>query len=111
MRTKHLCVMIHIRNKDEIGTVKHVQALQYRSKAVLFCGSFVSLLFRVCLCHAVLSVPCSLVVTYCESTALLALFCVMFFLCFVTFQYGVLGQMWYLIVSIPDLWFLLTLFA
>ena len=25
------------------------------------------------------------------------------FLCFVTFQCGVLGQVWYLIVSIPDL--------
>ena len=25
------------------------------------------------------------------------------FLCFVTFLYGVLGQVWYLIVSIPDL--------
>ena len=24
MRTKHLCVLIHIRNKGEVGTVKHV---------------------------------------------------------------------------------------
>ena len=29
------------------------------------------------------------------------------FLCFVTFPYGVSGQVWYLIVSIPDLCFLL----
>ena len=29
MRVKHLCV--HIRNKGEVGTVKHVQALQYYS--------------------------------------------------------------------------------
>ena len=28
------------------------------------------------------------------------------FLCFVTFRYGVLGQVWYLIVSIPDIWHL-----
>ena len=31
------------------------------------------------------------------------------FLCFVTFPYGVPGQVWYLIVSIPDLCFLLYL--
>ena len=29
------------------------------------------------------------------------------FLCFVTFLYGVLGQVWYLILSTPDLCFLL----
>ena len=28
------------------------------------------------------------------------------FLCFVTFRYGVLGQVWYLIVSIPDICYL-----
>ena len=28
MRSKHLFVMIHIRNKVEVGTVKHVSALQ-----------------------------------------------------------------------------------
>ena len=33
----------------------------------------------------------------------LSLFCVMFFLCFVTFLYDVLGQVWYLSVSNPDL--------
>ena len=31
------------------------------------------------------------------------LFFVMFNCAFVTFQYGILGQVWYLIVSIPDL--------
>ena len=34
---------------------------------------------------------------------LLALLCVMFRCVFVTFPCGVLGQVWYLIVSIPDL--------
>ena len=28
MRTKHICVLIHIRVKGEVGTLKHVQALQ-----------------------------------------------------------------------------------
>ena len=58
--------------------------------------------FRVC--HAVLSVPCSLVVTYWEGTDLLALLydCDVF-LCFVTFPYGVIGQVWGLIVSLTHL--------
>ena len=57
-------------------------------------------------CHTVLSVPCSLVVTCWEKTDLLALVYVMFSCVFATFPYGVLGQVWYLIVSIPDLCFL-----
>ena len=55
---------------------------------------------------SVMSVSCSLVVTCSERADLLALLYVMFHCAFVTFQYGVLGQMWYLIVSIPDLSFL-----
>ena len=40
MQTKHLCALIHIWTKDEVGTVKQVEALQLniftdRSKAVL----------------------------------------------------------------------------
>ena len=54
-------------------------------------------------CHALLSVHCSLVDTCWERANLLALLCVMFSFVFVTFQCGVLGQVWYLIVSIPDL--------
>ena len=46
-----------------------------------FCGSFLLFLFCVCLWHTVLSVPCSLVVTCWERADLLALLCVMFFLC------------------------------
>ena len=59
-------------------------------------------MFHICLYYAVLSVPSSLVVTCWERADLLALLCVIFFV-FVTFQYSVLGQVWYLIVSIPDL--------
>ena len=38
-----------------------------------------------------------------ERVQLLALLCVMFSCVFVTFSYGFLGQVWYLIVSNPDL--------
>ena len=61
-------------------------------------------MFRVC--HALLSVHCSLVphvVTCLERANLMALLYVMFSCIFVTFSCGVLGQVWYLIVSIPDL--------
>ena len=54
-------------------------------------------------CHVFLSVHCSLVVTCYERADLLALLCVMFYCVFVTFPCGVLGQVWYFIVSIPDL--------
>ena len=62
-------------------------------------------LFRVC--HAFLSVQCSLVVTCWEKVGSLVcdIFCV-----FVTFLCGVLDQVWYLIVLIPDLC-LLTYFC
>ena len=62
-------------------------------------------MFRVCLCYTVSSVPCSLVDTCWERADLLAS-CVMFSCVCVTFPYGVLGQVWYLIVSIPDLYLL-----
>ena len=39
----------------------------------------------------------------CQKADSLALLYVMFSLCFVTFAYIILGQVWYLIVSIPDL--------
>ena len=58
-------------------------------------------MFRVC--HAFLSVHCSLVVTCWERADLLALLYVMFYCVFVTVLCGVLGQVWCLIVSIPYL--------
>ena len=42
-----------------------------------------------------------------RSVDLLALLCVVFSCVFVTFPYGVSGQFWYLIISIPDLYLLL----
>ena len=59
-------------------------------------------LFGVC-GHTVLSITCGLLVTYWERADLLALLYVNFSCVFVTFPYGVLGQIWYLIVSIPDI--------
>ena len=70
-----------------------------RSKMVLLLG----IMFRICLCYAVLSVPCNLVITCWKKAGFLVLFCVMFSCVFVTFLYGVMGQVWYLIVSIPDI--------
>ena len=61
------------------------------------------LLFMFHVCQAVLSIDCSLVVSCRESANLLALLYVMFSCVFVTFPCGVLGQVWYLIESIPDL--------
>ena len=67
------------------------------------CGTFLLFVFRACLCHTVLSVPCSFVVTCLVRADLLALLYVMVSCVFVTFLYGVLGQVWHLIVSILDL--------
>ena len=58
-------------------------------------------MFRVC--HDFLSVDRSLAVTCWERAYLLALLYVMFSCVFVTSPYGILGQVRYLIVSIPDL--------
>ena len=56
-----------------------------------------------CVCHAYASVNCCLVVTFRRVRAdLLALVCNVYF-DFVTFPCGILGQVWYLIVMIPDL--------
>ena len=54
-----------------------------------FYKSFLLFVFRVC--HAVLSVHCSLVVTCLERAGLLALLYVMFSYVFVTFPSGILG--------------------
>ena len=57
-------------------------------------------MFRVC--HAVFIVLCRLVIICWEPANLLVLLYVMFSCGFVSFLCGVLGQVWCLIVSIPD---------
>ena len=75
-----------------------------RSKAaVLLLWIFLLFMIHVHLCYAILSVPCSLVITCWERAGFLAFLCVMFSCIVVTFPYDVPGQVWYLIVSIPDL--------
>ena len=54
-------------------------------------------------CNFLMSVCCNLVVTCWGRADLLALLNVMVSCVFVTLLFGVLGQVWYLIVSIPDL--------
>ena len=54
-------------------------------------------------CHAFLSVHCSLVVTCWERTGLLALLCVVFWCVCAVFPCGGLGRVLCLIVSIPDI--------
>ena len=61
-------------------------------------------MFRVC--NAFLSVHCHLVVTCRERADLLALLYVMLYCVFVTFPCGVMGKVWCMIVSIPDLYLL-----
>ena len=52
---------------------------------------------------SVITVSCSLVVTCWDRTELFVPLYVMFSYVFVTFPYVVLGQVWYSLVSIPDL--------
>ena len=72
-------------------------------KAVLLLWVIFCCLFHVCLRYAVLSVPCSLLITCWERADPLALLCVVLSCVFANFQYGFPRQVWYLIVSIPDL--------
>ena len=64
-----------------------------------FCGSFV--LFMSCVCHALASAYCCLMVTCWKKAVLLALVCDV-----VTFACSILGQVWYWIVSMPVLCYL-----
>ena len=60
------------------------------------------MLFMSCDCHAFVSVHCCFVVTCLIRADLLVLVCDVY--CgFVDFPCGILGRVWYLIVSIPDL--------
>ena len=58
-------------------------------------------LFVFYVCHAALSVHYNIMVICWEMANLLALLYVMFSCVFVTFPCCVLGQVWYLIASIP----------
>ena len=68
------------------------------------------MLFMSYVFHAFASVHCCLVVTCWEGLTSCLTF-VIFNCVFVTFPCGILGQVWYLIVSIPDLATFLTLYT
>ena len=90
-------------NRFQLGKylVAYVLSPKYFFYLAFQCGAsfvdpFLSLMFH--LCHAVLSVPCCLMVTCCERVDLFALLYVMFCCVFVNFPYLVPGQVWYLIL-------------
>ena len=78
-----------------------------KSSFSLFLWIFLLCMFHFCLYYTVMSVPWTFVITCWERADLLALLCVMFPRVFVTFSYGVLGQVTSLIVSILGLCLLL----
>ena len=109
MQTKHLYVLVKIRNKGEVGTKTSLSPpvevfLLTVPRRCFLCGSILLFMFRVC--HAFLSVHCSLVVTCWESAGLLALLYMMLYCVFLTFPCGVQSKMWYVIAAIPDLYLL-----
>ena len=84
--------MSHIRAKGEVPLNVFKPSDDFLltvPRRCFFCGS--NLLFKthVCLYYAVLSVPCSIVVTCWEKAELLVLLCVLFSCNFVTFLYMV----------------------
>ena len=105
IQTKHICTLIHIWPKGEVGALwnlfkpsSKISLLKF-PRWYFFCGSFV--LFMSCVCHAFASVHCWFVVTWRERADLLALVCDVY--CdIVTYPFVILGQVWYLIVSITD---------
>ena len=96
MLTKHKRILIHLENKGEVGAVKML------SPPVMFllCDSFMPFVFRVCLYHTVLSVPCRLEVTCWERTDFLARLCMIF--TGVLSLFMVSWVLWYCIVLIPE---------
>ena len=92
MQTKHLCVLKPVSKALWLNIFT-----EYIPRRYFFSGSFV--LFMSCVRHAFASVHCCFVVSCLERAGLLAFVCDVF----VTFPCGILGQVWYLIVSIPDL--------
>ena len=80
-----------------MGLSPPVKYFTDRSKAVLL--FWIVCVIYVLFCHAFASIHCCLVVNCCDRADLLALVCDVV----VTFLCGILGQVWHLIVSIPDL--------
>ena len=106
MQIKHICVLIHIWTKGEIGAPLN----RFKPSSKIFywpfqCGtSFVdllcfSVLYLLCLCTNLLHVPCGHLLG--KGWPLGSRLWCLTVSCY--FPIGILGQVWYLIVSIPDL--------
>ena len=82
----------------DISLMRRLRSIRRVSKVV---KSIIFVVYVLCLscCHVC---HCSIVATCWEKANLLALLYVMFSCVYVTFPSGVMGQVWYLIVSIPD---------
>ena len=73
MRTKRLFVLIHIRNKGEVGTIKLVLALQKTIGLFLGLSSLALLYVMFFFCHSPMWCPASGVVLGCiDSLSLLS---------------------------------------
>ena len=101
MQTKHLSELrVRLVPGNWFKPSSKIFLLTVPTRQYFFCGSFV--VFVSCVSHAFTSVHCCLVVTCWVRADLLALvgdvYCI-----FVTFSCGILGQVWYSIVSFPDL--------
>ena len=91
-----------------IMSCRHVQVHKGASvseKIVVFQYDISDLLlfYLFHLCHIAISVSCNVGVSCLEKADPLALLYVMFNCVCVTVPYSVLGQVWYLIVSVPDI--------
>ena len=78
-------------NRDPLGKCTKKKTFQGGAS---FADPFLLFMFHVHLCYAILSVLCSLVITCWERADLLFLLCVVFSCVYVTFPYGVLGQLY-----------------
>ena len=101
-------MICHIFHPDLHYLPKHAFRNFKYTRLCFFCGLFLLFTFQVCLEFAVLSVPCSLVITCChrKSWPLGSLVCDVF-LCFCQFPIWCLRSDVVLDVSIPDLCLLL----
>ena len=96
--------LVHIRIKGEVGAVKLVKALQLNIFAD--CSKAVLLLWIICGICLVFVMLLRLFIAafgHLMGTGWPLGSCLWCLLCFVTFPCGMLGQVWYLIVSFPDL--------
>ena len=103
MQTKHLCVLIHIWTKGEVGApLNWFKPSSNRSEAVLLLWIFWWFLFLSCVCCAFVRVcsyvPCGHLL---GKGWPLGPRCGVLWVCY--FPIGILVEVWYLIVSIPDL--------